>query len=268
MATARAADHDFWNPTEDEKTNTDTITSSNVIQAAETTTLIPRTEVRNTSNDHQINARHVVHNVKLNTFNSYGNNRHGFPDDAESRQLLEDSLRKKSVTLKGAYLFWDSIIISSCEAVKGSWRVAFAPPLRNRLIYLTHLIYKHCRSSLQQHRSNSELIKVSQEVRTTQREVPDSLLSKIKVKTVPKKRPLTHSHIIDDDATLRYEAARHYIPRAPLGAGSDLKKSRLSDLGNSDINKGVLQLDPEEEEAILNVTAHLSFKEKLVDFLM
>ncbi|KAJ3192416.1 Dynein heavy chain 7, axonemal [Irineochytrium annulatum] len=111
-----------------------------------------------------------------------------------------------------------------------------------------------------------EMIKASQEARSHQRELPDSLLARIKVKphVLPRPRggiggggssmPHTHTHVVDD-AARRYEAARHYVPTSDA-ALLRKRRQRVEDL----------ERDAMAQEAYGQMNN--TFKEKLVDFLI
>ena len=124
-----------------------------------------------------------------------------------------------------------------------------------------------------------ELIKASQDTRTNQREIPESLLSKIKVKSLPAKRNMNNYSIENNTYGLHYEPSKHFIPKAPLGgAAADLKKGRgwlteeeEAEVARESMKAAAIAADSElqsEIDGANELIAHLSFKEKIVDFLV
>ncbi|KAJ3333612.1 Dynein heavy chain 7, axonemal [Blyttiomyces sp. JEL0837] len=103
-----------------------------------------------------------------------------------------------------------------------------------------------------------DLIKVSQETRAAQRENPDSLLARIKVKTIPSKRPLHQLHESEPPKFI-YRPPKHVPNVLPELENLDQSKRQKG------LDADVIPLQSNTEDDIM---AHLSFKEKLVDFLI
>jgi hypothetical protein len=89
-----------------------------------------------------------------------------------------------------------------------------------------------------------------------QREDPESLLSKIKVKSISAKRKLNHTSILRDN--------RQIHPHFEGNKNKPLKNAQPS--GYAQHNGREVVIEQEDEQNIDG--NNLSFKEKLVDFLM